>query len=35
MQKLASLHGRIGDLLEEEVDELNDYIEIGASLHDS
>jgi hypothetical protein len=26
---------RISDLLEEEVDELNDYIEIGASLHDS
>jgi hypothetical protein len=32
MQKLASLHKRIGDLLEEDVDKLNDYIEIGASL---
>jgi hypothetical protein len=32
MQKLASLHKRIGDLLEEEVDELNEYIEVGTSL---
>ena len=32
MQKLASLHKRIGDLLEEEVDGLNEYIEIGTSV---
>lgn len=27
MQKLASLYKRIGDLLEEETDEPNEYIE--------
>jgi hypothetical protein len=35
MQKLASLYRRIGDLLEGEVDELNEYIEMGTRLHDS
>ena len=35
MQKLASLHKRTGDLLEEEVDELNEYIETRTSRHGS
>ena len=32
IQKLASLYKRIGDLLGEELDGLNDYIEIGTSV---
>jgi hypothetical protein len=31
MQKLASLHKRIGDLLKKEVDKLNKYIERNES----
>lgn len=34
MQKLASLHKRIGNL-RKEVDQPNEYIEIGTSLYDS
>ncbi|KAF2470259.1 uncharacterized protein BDR25DRAFT_355370 [Lindgomyces ingoldianus] len=32
IQKLASLYKRIGDLLKEELDKLNEYIEIGTRL---